>query len=97
MNSAATKNRNPRIVTLAEMAIRNEPRGSAEPDVRHPDDLLDRSEIAAKPYRIPVSTQCAWHSRNRYSWRDICIKVGARVLVRRRDLEAWLDSRREVV
>ena len=63
---------------------------------RDPLEQLTRSEIAAE-YKIPVATQCAWFSRNRYGWRDICLRVGARVKVRRRDLEAWLESRRGLV
>jgi hypothetical protein len=70
---------------------------AAQIPARDPDDLLDRPEIAKPPYRIPVATQCSWFSLNRYGWRDICIKLGARVVVRRRDLERWLESRRGIV
>jgi hypothetical protein len=59
-------------------------------------ELLDRTEIANE-YKIPVPTQCSWFSLNRFGWRELTIRVGARVLVRRRDLESWLDSRRGLV
>jgi hypothetical protein len=69
---------------------------AAQVATRDPFELLSREEIAAE-YKIPVPTQCSWFTLNRYDWRGIVIKRGVRVFVRRRDLEAWLDSRRGIV
>lgn len=65
------------------------------------DELLDRKAIA-KPfdqggYNIPLATQMCWHSQNRYGWRALCTKLGSKVVIRRRHLEAWLDARTGLV
>jgi len=56
------------------------------------EDLLSPGEIESQ-YGINSTTQAVWRSTNRYGWRDLSIKVGRLVRMRRSVLEKWLDSR----
>ncbi|MEW5882091.1 MAG: helix-turn-helix domain-containing protein [Pseudomonadota bacterium] len=59
-------------------------------------ELLTFAEIAAQ-YKIKEPTQRSWYASNAFGWRSITYKVGARLMVRRADLEAWLESRKGLV
>ena len=63
-------------------------------DAAGPSQLLTPADVA-REYTIPESTQAVWRSTNRYNFRDLVIKLGHGIRYRRRDVEAWLDSRRE--
>jgi hypothetical protein len=55
--------------------------------------LISPAEVEHE-YDIAEQTQAVWRCDNRYGWRDLTIKIGRKVRYRRRDIEAWLESRR---
>jgi hypothetical protein len=60
---------------------------------RDPHELLSRGDISAQ-YKIGERSQLEWLKANRYGWASICRRIGGRVLVRRHELEAWLEQQR---
>jgi transposase len=59
-------------------------------DTRNPDELLSPRQIEAE-FGIPTQTQANWRANQRYGWPYT--KVGRSVRTRRRDVEAWIESR----
>jgi len=57
------------------------------------DDWLTPLDVD-RVFRISENTQAVWRSTNRYGFRDLVVKAGWSVRYRRRDVEAWLESRR---
>jgi hypothetical protein len=55
--------------------------------------LISPAEVE-KEYGILQQTQAVWRCENRYGRRDFTIKLGRKIAYLRRDLEAWIESRR---
>jgi hypothetical protein len=56
-------------------------------------DLIFPKQVEEE-YGILQQTQAVWRCENRYGWRDFTIKLGRKVAYLRRDIEAWIESRR---
>jgi hypothetical protein len=54
------------------------------------------TDDVAREYGIAVRTQQQWRYLNRHGWRDVTFKLGGKVLHRREDVDAWLNSRKGV-
>ncbi len=55
--------------------------------------LISPAEVEQE-FGILQQTQAVWRCANRYGWRDITVKLGRKVAYLRRDIEAWIESRR---
>lgn len=65
---------------------------------RHGDDLLSFKQVDLEyGHALPEPTLRNWFRLNKYGFRAICIRLGTRIVVRRRDLETYLDSRKGVL
>lgn len=58
-------------------------------------ELLTPRQVHAE-YGIAVQTQATWRCSNRYGWRLLAVKLGGKIRYRRKDVEAWLESRRNM-
>jgi hypothetical protein len=45
-------------------------------------------------YGITVRQQRMWKCRGKYGWAELTIKLGGAVRYERKDIEAWLASRK---
>lgn len=63
-------------------------------EVITPRSHLISPEQVETDYGIAEQTQAVWRCTNRYGWRNLTIKLGRKVVYRRTDIEAWLESRR---